>query len=232
MQENASNFLYTLQAVSLLLKKPTSIYHIVIVYQFLLRLHKNLSSRLIINSGGFSSDSGQKNDNGDEEKVKPEQTKQKQASAKPSAVMNRLNELLTMINTDSQTELVKRVSIAQPSKQRREKAKKKQKGKEAGSDSDSDDEKPRDLLQATRKVATSLGGDASKTEAELLEKLLKGSDAGEAVPAGNLKNVITGMQVEKEGIPARNMDVKLTRSKLVRKSIEMKGRKEQGKTNI
>ncbi|XP_055631277.1 28S ribosomal protein S31, mitochondrial [Toxorhynchites rutilus septentrionalis] len=198
------------------------------LYRFGL-LHKNLNARLVINCCDFSSDSGQQNDDSGKKQAQPEQTDQKKSSEKSTAALKRLNELLTMMNTDNQGELaqlVKKVNIAQPPKQEREKAKKKQQAKDSGSDSDSDDEKPKDLLQATRNVASSLGGDANKTEAELLKKLLGGSDSKEAVPAGNLKNVITGMQVEKEG-GDRTKGIQLTRSKLVRKSIESKGRRDQ-----
>lgn len=152
---------------------------------------------------------------------------------KSSAALNRLNELLSMMTTESEVQLVKKVQLAKPAGQKRDKRKDKKaddRKQDSDSDSDSDDEKPRDLAKATRKVAESLGGDAKKTEAELLKKLLGGQPAGaEGAAAGaSLSDIITGMQVDKEGAK-KGKGVQLTRSNVVRKAIEKKGAKGQGK---
>lgn len=191
------------------------------------RLHKNSSVRLIVNSG-FSSDSGQKGgDDGDKKKSPEAASQPPKQDVKSSAALNRLNELLSMMTTESEVQLVKKVQLAKPAGQKREKRKGKkadERKQDSDSDSDSDDEKPKDLTKATRKVAESLGGDAKKTEAELLAKLLGGQTAGGE--GASLSDIITGMQVDKEGAK-KGKEVQLTRSNVVRKSIERKGAKGQ-----
>lgn len=196
------------------------------------RLHKNTNIRLIVNSG-FSSDSGQKGDgDGDQKKDSPKAAGvPPKEDVKSSAALNRLNELLSMMTTESEVQLVKKVQLAKPAGQKRDKRKDKKaddRKQDSDSESDSDDEKPKDLAKATRKVAESLGGDAKKTEAELLKKLLGGQPAGaEGAAAGaSLSDIITGMQVDKEGAK-KGKGVQLTRSNVVRKAIEKKGAKGQ-----
>lgn len=196
------------------------------------RLHKSSSVRLIVNSG-LCSDSGQKGDDGDQKKKPPKEEghPDQKSDVKSSAHLNRLNELLSMMSTESEVQLVKKVQLAKPSGPRRDKGRKKkddEKKQDSDSDSDSDDEKPKDLVKATQKVAKSLGGDAKKTEAELLAKLLGGRDSAvEGEPSGaSLSDIITGMQVDKEGTK-KDKGVQLTRSKVVRKAIERKGSKGQ-----
>ncbi|XP_065084086.1 small ribosomal subunit protein mS31 [Ochlerotatus camptorhynchus] len=189
------------------------------------RLHKNSSIRLIVNSG-FCSDSGQKGDDGDKKKPPKQEGQSQKPDVKSSAALNRLNELLSMMTTESEVQLVKKIQLAKPTGQRRDKGKKKkedEKKQDSDSDSDSDDEKPKDLVKATQKVAQSLGGDAKKTEAELLAKLLGGDTSVEGESSGaSLSDIITGMQVDKEGTK-KGSSVQLTRSKVVRKAIERKG---------
>lgn len=181
------------------------------------RLHKSTSLRLLANSG-FCSDSGGDQKKDGDGKQRP--SKSGNPKDKPSAALNRLNELLSMMSTESEVQLVKKVQVAQPQSQKRDKKKQKIRKEEKGSDSDSesDDEKPKDLLRATKKVADSLGGDAKKTEAELLAKLLGGS--GEASDASSLSDIITGMRVDKEGAKKSASEIKLTRSNVVRKAME------------
>ncbi|KAL9702340.1 hypothetical protein quinque_005858 [Culex quinquefasciatus] len=179
------------------------------------RLHKSSSTARLVANANFCSDSS-KDDDGQR---KPKQPKDEQKpTAAPSAALSRLNELLSMMNTGNEVQLVKKVQLAQPAAQKKGGSKKAKK-EDSDSESDSDDERPKDLLKATKKVASSLGGDAKQTEAELLAKLLGGSGEG-----SSLSDVITGMQVDREG--AAKEEVKLTRSNVVRKSIEKKASKE------
>ncbi|XP_058832849.1 small ribosomal subunit protein mS31 [Topomyia yanbarensis] len=186
------------------------------------RLYKRSHSlRLIVNSD-FCSDSGQRDDGGNEKKIpsKPEKQVDK-SDRKSTATMNRLNELLSMMSTNTEVKLIKKVQIAKPQSNRRERSKESKEKSSKKEDSDSDDEKPANLEKATRQVAVSLGGDAKKTEAELLAKLLGRSEAG----GDSLSDIITGMQVDKDGSKQRE-DIQLTRSSVVRKSIERKAMKE------
>lgn len=198
------------------------------------RLHKNSSVRLIVNSG-FSSDAGQ-NDGEDDKKPKPvegEKSRSPQQDTKSNATLNRLNELLSLMSTESEVQLVKKVQLATPPGPKRDnrkgkKGNQREQDSDSDSDSDSDDEKPKDLAKATSKVAKSLGGDTKKTELELLTKLLGGelSGTGGGSASGSLSDIITGMQVDKEG-SQKGKGVQLTRSKAVRNAIERKGSKGQ-----
>ncbi|XP_053680177.1 28S ribosomal protein S31, mitochondrial [Anopheles nili] len=187
----------------------------------LLRLHKIQSLRLLLSSNaGFSSDSN--TPGGDDGNDKPNKRKPNTLPRKPvdneddvktsSAALNRLNELLAMMNTESEVKLAKKVDLPRPKT-------KKSHEKKAESDSDSDeDERPKDLAQATRKVATALGGDAKRTETELLSKLLGTSTASGG--ENNLTDIITGMSVDKKMDGKGEKDP--TRSMLVKKSIDAK----------
>lgn len=180
------------------------------------RLHKTSSSRLLANAT-FCTDS--KDDDGHRKQAKKsgkdDQKPTPVDKPAPSAALSRLNELLSMMNTGSDVQLVKKVQLAQPAGQKKDQKKKKTKKEDSDSESDSDDERPKDLLKATKKVAGSLGGDAKQIEAELLNKLLGGSGEG-----SSLSDIITGMQVDREG--AAKEEIKLTRSNVVKKSIEKK----------
>uniref|UniRef100_A0A182PCA0 Small ribosomal subunit protein mS31 n=1 Tax=Anopheles epiroticus TaxID=199890 RepID=A0A182PCA0_9DIPT len=190
----------------------------------LLRLHKSQSVRVLLSCNAFSSDSNTPGDGNDKPKAPPKAAAKRSTDAgedegkKSSAALNRLNELLAMMNTESELKLVKKVDLPRP------KAKKSKDKKAADSDSDSDDEeRPKDLAQATRKVATALGGDAKRTESELLSKLL-----GTSASAGgqsNLNDVITGMMVDKKAQKGKVDDP--TRSTLVKKSIDSKRAKQR-----
>uniref|UniRef100_A0A182N2S8 Small ribosomal subunit protein mS31 n=1 Tax=Anopheles dirus TaxID=7168 RepID=A0A182N2S8_9DIPT len=189
----------------------------------LFRLHKLHSARVLLSSGGFSSDSSTPGDGGNSDKPKPPPTARKPVveaedeGKKSSAALNRLNELLAMMNTESETKLVKKVDLPRPKSK-----KTKQKKDDSDSDSDGEDERPKDLAQATRKVATALGGDARQTEKELLSKLL-----GTSAPGGesNLTDIITGMTVDRNAKAAKEKSDP-TRSTLVKKSIESKRAKQ------
>lgn len=174
------------------------------------RLHKTGTTRLVVNAN-FSTDS--KDDDGQK---KPKDDQKSVDKPTSSAALSRLNELLSMMNTGSDVQLVKKVQLAQPSGgQKKDQKKKKSKKEDSDSESDSDDERPKDLVKATKKVANSLGGDAKQIEAELLKKLLGGGGEG-----SSLSDIITGMQVDREG--AAKEEIKLTRSNVVKKSIEKK----------
>lgn len=193
------------------------------------RLHNNSSIRRVVNSG-FCSDSGQKRDDGDKKKPPKQEEQSQKADVKSNVALNRLNELLSMMTTESEVQLVRKVQLPKPQVQRKDKGKKKtedEKKQDSDSDSDSDDEKPKNLVKATRNVAKSLGGDAKKTEAELLAKLLGGDTNVEGEPSStSLSDLITGMQVDKEGTK-KTKGVQLTRSKVVRNAIERNGSKRQ-----
>ncbi|XP_055608174.1 28S ribosomal protein S31, mitochondrial [Uranotaenia lowii] len=180
------------------------------------RLH-NSHLRLLVNAG-YCSDSGQQPPKGEDAKdQKHREASEKKDPQTSTAALKRLNELLAMMNTDTDEKLLKKVEFAKP----RDGQKHKEKVESSDSDSDSsdssDDEKPKDLAQATRKVASSLGGDAKKTEAELLAKLM-----GDPGTGASLGEVITGMQIDKQDSRKASQDIKLKRSNVVRKSIEKK----------
>uniref|UniRef100_A0A182JPY0 Small ribosomal subunit protein mS31 n=1 Tax=Anopheles christyi TaxID=43041 RepID=A0A182JPY0_9DIPT len=189
----------------------------------LFRLHKSQSIRVLLSCNGFSSDSNAPGDGSDKPKPPPKPTRQPGASEaevkKSSAALNRLNELLAMMNTDSELKLVKKVDLPRP------KSKKSKDKKAADSDSDSnDEERPKDLAQATRKVANALGGDTKRTESELLSKLL-GTSAPAADGESNLNDIITGMAVDKKAKKDK-VDRDPTRSTMVKKSIDSKRAKQ------
>uniref|UniRef100_A0A182QVY6 Small ribosomal subunit protein mS31 n=1 Tax=Anopheles farauti TaxID=69004 RepID=A0A182QVY6_9DIPT len=191
----------------------------------LFRLHKLRSLRVVLSSGGFSSDSsGTPGDGGNNDKLKSPPNARKPVDAedegkKSSAALNRLNELLAMMSTESETKLVKKVDLPRPKSK-----KSKQNKEDSDSDSDGEDERPKDLAQATRNVATALGGDAKQTENELLSKLL-----GTSAPGGenSLNDIITGMAVDRSAKSAAKEKGDPTRSTLVKKSIESKRSKQQ-----
>uniref|UniRef100_A0A182Y9I1 Small ribosomal subunit protein mS31 n=1 Tax=Anopheles stephensi TaxID=30069 RepID=A0A182Y9I1_ANOST len=190
----------------------------------LFRLHKPQSIRLLLScSNGFSSDSNAPGDGNDKPKPQPaaparKADKSEEDGKKSSAALNRLNELLAMMNTDNEVKLVKKVDLPRPKA-------KKSKDKKADSDSDSDDdERPKDLAQATRKVATALGGDAKRTESELLSKLL--GTTNPAAGESNLTDIITGMAVDRS-TKKQHTDSDPTRSTLVKKSIDSKRAKQR-----
>ncbi|XP_049547428.1 28S ribosomal protein S31, mitochondrial [Anopheles darlingi] len=190
------------------------------------RLHKLPDVRAFLLSGSeYSSDSSSPPGDRDDKPKKLQTTAQKKASTaeeeskKSSAALNRLNELLSMMNTESELKLVKKVDLPRP------KGKKVKERKAAAEESDSDsdtEERPRDLAQATRNVANSLGGDPKKTESELLSKLLGSAGAGEG--GDSLTNIITGMAVDRD---AREKASDPTRSTLVKKAIDSKRSKQQ-----
>ncbi|KAL1376205.1 hypothetical protein pipiens_017034 [Culex pipiens pipiens] len=132
-------------------------------------------------------------------KRKPDRESDQKPAAAPSAALSRLNELLSMMNTGNEVQLVKKVQLAQPAGQKKG-GNKKAKKEDSDSESDSDDERPKDLLKATKKVASSLGGDAKQTEAELLAKLLGGSGEG---PTGATKSIEKKGSKEHRGDYAR-----------------------------
>ncbi|XP_058117286.1 small ribosomal subunit protein mS31 [Anopheles ziemanni] len=180
----------------------------------LLRLHKIKSLRGLLSSNGFSSDSNTPGDGKEKPQPTINQRESEEDSKKSAKALNRLNELLAMMSTESDVKLVKKVDLPRP---RGKKANEKK--KDADSDSDSDeDERPKDLAQATRKVASALGGDEKKTESELLSKLL--GTTSPTTGEGNLTDIITGMTVDRntQGKEARDQ----TRSSLVKKSIDSK----------
>uniref|UniRef100_A0A182WE11 Small ribosomal subunit protein mS31 n=1 Tax=Anopheles minimus TaxID=112268 RepID=A0A182WE11_9DIPT len=189
----------------------------------LFRLHKTQNIRLLLSCNGFSSDSNAPGDGND--KPKPpsgparKAAKSEDEGKKSSAALNRLNELLAMMNTEeSELKLAKKVDLPRPKS-------KKPKEKKADSDSDSDDdERPKDLAQATRKVASALGGDAKRTESELLSKLL-GTTSPSAAGESNLTDIITGMVVDKNKKKGQS-ESDPTRSTLVKKSIDSKRAKQ------
>uniref|UniRef100_A0A182RVG5 Small ribosomal subunit protein mS31 n=1 Tax=Anopheles funestus TaxID=62324 RepID=A0A182RVG5_ANOFN len=188
----------------------------------LFRLHKPQSIRLLLSCNGFSSDSNAPGDGNDKPKPPPAPASKTGKSAdegkKSSAALNRLNELLAMMNADSELKLAKKVDLPRPKS-------KKKKEKKVDSDSDSDEEeRPKDLAQATRKVATALGGDAKRTESELLAKLL-GTTSGSAAGESNLTDIITGMVVDKNK-KKEYTESDPTRSTLVKKSIDSKRAKQ------
>ncbi|XP_050091281.1 28S ribosomal protein S31, mitochondrial isoform X2 [Anopheles aquasalis] len=192
------------------------------------RLHKLPDVRaFLLSSSEFSSDSSAPPPGDGDDKPQKSQAAaaRKKASTveeeskKSSVALNRLNELLSMMNTESELKLVKKVDLPRP----KGKKAKERKAAEEESDSDSDaEERPRDLAQATRNVANSLGGDAKKTESELLSKLLGSSAAGEG--GDSLANIITGMAVDRD---AQGKARDPTRSTLVKKSIDSKRSKQQ-----
>uniref|UniRef100_A0A182SMT9 Small ribosomal subunit protein mS31 n=1 Tax=Anopheles maculatus TaxID=74869 RepID=A0A182SMT9_9DIPT len=190
----------------------------------LFRLHKPQSIRLLLSCNGFSSDSNAPGDGNDKPKTKSaarKTEKSEEEGKKSSAALNRLNELLAMMNTENELKLVKKVDLPRPKA-------KKSKDKKADSDSDSDDdERPKDLAQATRKVATALGGDAKRTESELLSKLL--GTASPATGESNLTDIITGMVVDKS-TKKQHTEHDATRSTLVKKSIDSKRAKQRRPT--
>ncbi|XP_058054232.1 small ribosomal subunit protein mS31 [Anopheles bellator] len=168
---------------------------------------------------GFASDTGAPSDDG-KGKQKPRAGKHPADSAKEdegkksAAALNRLNELLSMMNTESEVKLVKKVDLPRPGKG---KTKAKERKAAATDFSDSDDERPKDLAHATRNVANALGGDTKRTEAELLSKLLDSSPTGG--DNGAITNIISGMSVDRddrEREPVRDT----ARSTLVKKVIE------------
>lgn len=82
-----------------------------------------------------------------------------------NAAADRLNQLLAGMSTVDQVSLKKSVEIP--------KAKKKSKKQMKSSDSSDDDtQKPRNIVEAARKVAENMDGDQKLTEMELLSKLL------------------------------------------------------------
>ncbi|KAL1376204.1 hypothetical protein pipiens_017033 [Culex pipiens pipiens] len=171
------------------------------------RLHKSSSTARLVANANFCSDSS-KDDDGQR---KPKQPKDDQKpAAAPSAALSRLNELLSMMNTGNEVQLVKKVQLAQPAGQKKGGSKKAKK-EDSDSESDSDDERPKDLLKATKKVASSLGGDAKQTEAELLAKLLR--------EAGRVQLSDVDRYAGRSGGRGQG-GVKLTRSNVVRKPIE------------
>ncbi|XP_050067327.1 28S ribosomal protein S31, mitochondrial [Anopheles maculipalpis] len=190
----------------------------------LFRLHKPQSIRLLLSCNGFSSDSNSPGDGNDKPKTQPaaparKAEKSEEEGKKSSAALNRLNELLAMMNTDNELKLVKKVDLPRP------KAKKSKDKKASDSDSDSDDdERPKDLAQATRKVATALGGDAKRTESELLSKLL--GTTSPAAGESNLTDIITGMTVDKS-TKKQTTESDPSRSTLVKKSIDSKRAKQR-----
>ncbi|XP_053661077.1 28S ribosomal protein S31, mitochondrial [Anopheles marshallii] len=192
----------------------------------LFRLHKTQSIRLLLSCNGFSSDSNAPGDGSDKPKSPApvrRTEKSKDEGKKSSAALNRLNELLAMMNTESELKLVKKVDLPRPKS-------KKSKEKKADSDSDSDDEeRPKDLAQATRNVATALGGDAKRTESELLSKLL-GTTSASAPGESNLTDIITGMIVDKNK-KMQHTESDPTRSTLVKKSIDSKRAKQYRPTD-
>ncbi|XP_035784894.1 28S ribosomal protein S31, mitochondrial-like isoform X2 [Anopheles albimanus] len=190
------------------------------------RLYKLPDVRaFLLSSSEFSSDSSSPPGDGNDKAQKSQTAARKKASTveedskKSSAALNRLNELLSMMNTESELKLVKKVDLPRP----KGKKAKERKAVEEESDSDSDaEERPRDLAQATRNVANSLGGDPKKTESELLSKLLGSSAANEG--GDSIANIITGMAVDRN---AREKARDPTRSTLVKKSIDSKRSKQQ-----
>lgn len=101
----------------------------------------------------------------------PEKTvspkREKKEKPDPNAVSDRLNQLLAGMSTVETVSLKKTVDIP--------KAKKKDKKKktvESSDSSDDDAQKPRNIVEAARKVAKTMDGDQKLTEMELLSKLL------------------------------------------------------------
>lgn len=100
--------------------------------------------------------------------------------------MNRLNELLAQMSTETNQPAVRSVKIPKPLKKR---------SKAETKDSSDDEEKPRNVVEAAKKVAAAMkGADPKQTEMELLSKLLGGSAQNKA----SLTDVISGMKVDKE----------------------------------
>ncbi|XP_061509045.1 small ribosomal subunit protein mS31 [Anopheles gambiae] len=199
----------------------------------LFRLHKSQNIRVLLSCNGFSSDSNTPGDGSDKPKPPKKPTARPAADAsegdgskKSSAALNRLNELLAMMNTESELKLVKKVDLPRP---KGKKSQDKKASSDSDSDSDAEEERPKDLAQATRKVATALGGDAKRTESELLSKLL-GTAAPAADGESNLNDIITGMAVDRKAQKAAQAsggDREPTRSTLVKKSIDSKRAKQR-----
>uniref|UniRef100_A0AAG5DTQ3 Small ribosomal subunit protein mS31 n=1 Tax=Anopheles atroparvus TaxID=41427 RepID=A0AAG5DTQ3_ANOAO len=186
-----------------------------------IRLHKIKNLRVPLSSNGFSSDSNTPGDGKEKPKASPREAEED--SKKSAKALNRLNELLAMMSTESDLKLVKKVDLPRP---KGKKSNEKKADADSDSDSEDEEERPKDLAQATRKVATALGGDEKKTESELLSKLL-GTTSPSGAGENNLTDIITGMAVDRkaQGKEARDP----SRSALVKKSIDSKrGKQKRG----
>lgn len=95
----------------------------------------------------------------------PKDEKKEKNDSKVAA--DRLNQLLAGMSTVEQVSLKKSVEI-----QTAKKKSKKQMKAESSDSSDDDTQKPRNIVEAARKVAEKMDGDQKLTEMELLSKLL------------------------------------------------------------
>ncbi|XP_063706231.1 small ribosomal subunit protein mS31 [Culicoides brevitarsis] len=113
--------------------------------------------------------------------------KVKDTSKDADAASDRLNKLLSQMSTEN-VQHKKTVEIPRPKKDQRNRFKNK----------DSDDEKPKNIVDAAKKVAKSMKGDQRLTEMELLSKILGVPAKGDTEKKTNLSNVISGLQIHRD----------------------------------
>lgn len=129
-----------------------------------------LTTSIRVSSIKFFSDkksSSYDSDSSDDEKPKKKTVEKKPDVKKAESAIERLNKLLASMPTDDHSTLAKSVKVTKPGK-------KLQKQKEERKRENED--KPKNVIDAAKKVASTLGGDVKQTESELLSKLLIHSD--------------------------------------------------------
>ena len=154
----------------------------------------------------------------DESKKEDKPKEDTNKEPKPKSAINRLNELLASMSKEESVTLVKKVQIPKAIG-RKGKQEQQALAKEKA-------EKPQNIIEATKTVAASLGGDTKRTESELLSKLLNNSQ----LPDGNLNDLIIGMKIDKEETRAGEPDSSThqSRAQYVRRTIERQ-EKQMGK---
>jgi len=129
-----------------------------------------------------------------------------------STASSRLNELLAQMSTEEKP-LVS-VNIPKPKRLAKRQEAAKDSSSSSSSSSSDEEERPKNIVQAAKKVAESFGGDTRQTEMELLSKLLGGSPEQKA----KLSDVIAGMKISKEEDGQKRSDYEQKRSEFVRDS--------------
>lgn len=124
-----------------------------------------LTTSIRVSSIKYFSD--KKSSSYDSDSSDDEKPKKKTVEKKTESAIDRLNKLLASMPTDDHSTLAKSVQMTKPGKKLQ---KQKQQQKKENED------KPKNVIDAAKKVATSLGGDVKQTESELLSKLLIHSD--------------------------------------------------------
>lgn len=120
----------------------------------------------------FSDDTTKKGKPSDE--ISTPADKKEKADDKKDVTSKRLNELLALMTTNSDLKIIK--EVIKP----RSAAEKKERQKAISVASRSKEPKSENIAEAAKKVAETLGGDAKKTESELLAILLKsGAETGD-----------------------------------------------------